>query len=165
MPRVKVNSRYFDMTTVRVTGFPLIDENLWATHIRSVKFGRKITPGVVRGTSGLPIARTPGTQDCNCSMQVVYEAWSKFMKILKQGGINGISAYDFDVTINFTLAGNSSEVKWINASLLSDDISAQQGGTDGVPVDLDMWAEDITIDGVSLYPPEGDNPSPPIALV
>lgn len=165
MPRVSLNNRYYDMTTVRVSGFPLIDSSLWVAHVRSLKFGRKITAGEARGVHGIPLARTRGTQSCNCSMGVIVEAWFEFMKILKRGGINGVTDFDFDVTIDFTNKGRSDQVQWVNASILSDDISAQQGGSDGIVADLEMWAQDILINGVSLYSPDFDSDNPELVVV
>lgn len=164
MSRIKVNNRYFDMTTVKVSGFPVVDKTLWATHVRGVKYSRKVTPGVVRGANGKPIARTPGTQDTNCSMEVVYEAWSAFLKKCKAAGIDGLTMYDFDVTIDLVVKGNSSQIIWEGASIINDDTTMQHG-SDGLVVSIEMWCPDISVEGVKLYPDDdnGDSVNPLLA--
>lgn len=148
---IQLNGRYFDLTSVRVSGLPAgIDDVFFTKHIMSITYSEKITHGKPQGVHGIPLPRTRGRYEASASFEVSFEAWAEFCSNLASQGISGYSDFTFDLLIQYKTAGRSAKVELKYASLGAPEGTDKHGEglTRKIPVEV-QWIE---TNGVCAYP-------------
>jgi len=149
---IALNQRYYDFTSVRVSGIPRFMANaLFGKQLKALSWGDQISVSKGRGVHGIPLPRGRGDYSCSTSMEVALEGFDDMTKSLAQNRIDGYSDLTFNLLLQYKTQGRIMTVEWRESSILGPDASHAQGATGGLSVKLAVDTRYILTNGVCSY--------------
>lgn len=150
MERVALNGRYIDHSSLRIVGLPIFSK-LFNTHVQGVNWSSVVTPSMIYGVSGVPIAKTRGKYQAGASIDIIAEAWDQMTQELAAANIDGYSDIDFNLVIQYQSPGRKPfRIDVVGASLGGGSGSSKQGG-DGVVINVNLNPLYVLENGVCAY--------------